>query len=113
MKRKSKTCYGVNGPLTEYDSRSEALEGADYTKAEFGYDLVPYACELCGYFHIGPGDRAPGRTCEHCTGAEGGNKDIYPTEGEARRMVEAKRKRGVSLKFYPCPVGNGWHLTKK
>lgn len=113
MRRKSKTCFGVNGPLTEYNSRGEAQEGADYAQAEFGYDLAPYACESCGYFHLGPRDRAPGRTCEHCTGAEGGNKDIYATEGDARSMVEVKRKRGISLKYYLCPVGKGWHLTKK
>ncbi|MGI9558827.1 MAG: hypothetical protein ACR2NQ_04045 [Thermodesulfobacteriota bacterium] len=113
MRRKSKTCFGANGALTEYGSRSEAREGADYAKAEYGYELFPYACKDCGYFHIGPGGQAPGKTCEHCTSAEGVNKDIYETEGEARRVCQMKGKRGVVLDVYKCPAGNGWHLTKK
>ncbi|WP_462137277.1 hypothetical protein [Candidatus Mycalebacterium sp.] len=115
MIQKSKTCFRSDGePLTEYGSRSEAQEGADYAKSNFGNeDLVPYSCETCGYFHIGPKDRAPNRTCEACTSSEGVTKDIYETERDAGRMVKMKSKRGVILKTYECPVGNGWHLTKK
>ncbi len=113
--QKSKSCFGANGePLTEYGSRSEAREGADYAKFHFGNEsLVPYICEICGCFHIGPKDRAPSKTCPDCTGSEGENKDIYQTEPEAQRMVKIKMKKGKYLSAYPCPVGNGWHLTKK
>lgn len=113
MRRKSETCIGASGgPLTEYGSRSEAQEGADYAKSEYGYDLKPYICESCGYFHIGPEDRAPNKTCPDCTSAEGENKYVYRTEADARRMTELKKRRGIRLKVYACPVGNGWHLTK-
>ncbi|QMU56449.1 MAG: hypothetical protein GKS04_04780 [Candidatus Mycalebacterium zealandia] len=115
MIQKSTTCFRSDGePLTEYGSRGEAQEGADYARAEFGNEnLVPYSCETCGYFHIGPKDRAPNRTCPNCTGAEGENKDVYEAEIDAMRMVKMKRKRGVVLSTYECPVGNGWHLTKR
>lgn len=109
MNRKSETCFRADGePLREYGSRSEAQEGADYAKSEFGNEgLAPYICENCGYFHIGPKDRAPGKTCPNCT-----SKYVYATQAEARRMVKLKRKRGIRLRVYACPVGNGWHLTK-
>lgn len=113
MRQKSKTCYGANGsPLMEYGSWGEAESGAAHVKEQYGNDVHPYACDSCGYFHLGPKERAPGRTCEYCTSEDGVNKDIYDTEGDARRMVETKKRRGVSLKHYMCPVGNGWHLTK-
>ena len=114
MFQKSKTCFRSDGePFTEYGSRSEAQEGADYAQSQFGNEgLAPYSCETCGYFHIGPKDRAPNRTCPECTSEEGVSKDIYKTELDAMRMVEMKRRRGVMLRTYECPVGNGWHLTK-
>jgi len=109
MSRKSKTCFRADGkPLAEYGSRSEAQEGADYAKSEFGNEgLAPYICDNCGCFHIGPKDRAPGKTCANCA-----SKYIYRTEADARQMVKLKRQRGIRLKVYICPVGNGWHLTK-
>lgn len=115
MIQKSKTCFRADGaPLTEYGSRSEAQEGADYAKSNFGNEgLAPYSCETCGYFHIGPKDRTPNRTCPDCTGSEGENKDVYRTEKDAVHMMKMKRKRGVILQTYECPVGNGWHLTKR
>lgn len=43
-----------------------------------------------------------------------GKKVRYRSEHEARvRANNAETKRGVKLRVYgPCPVCNGWHITK-
>ena len=50
MSRKSLTCFNkINGrPLSEYFSRTEALENAVYAKKKFGQNLIPYKCRKCG-----------------------------------------------------------------
>jgi hypothetical protein len=54
-----------------------------------------------------------GEKCSHCHGRNGEAKDTYKTqedaENAARYIGNAHR---VSLKAYPCPHGEGWHLTK-
>lgn len=116
MNRKSETCYGkkTNRPLAEYDSRSDALEGADYARRHYRQDLVPYECGECGFWHLSPADRqTPSTKCPHCIGADGRAKDSYRTEGQARRRADIlQREQDVALKVYPCQYGNGWHLTR-
>ncbi len=116
MNRKSETCFGkmTNRPLTEYDSQSDALEGADYANRHYGQNLVPYQCGECGFWHLSPVDRqTPSAKCPHCTGADGGAKDSYETKGKARqRAAILQREQKVDLKVYRCQYGNGWHLTR-
>jgi hypothetical protein len=53
------------------------------------------------------------RKCEYCKGKDGKKKDIYETFQSAfdtAKYIEEDRK--TYLDVYPCPYGNGWHLTK-
>ncbi|MDR2659613.1 MAG: hypothetical protein LBC27_06450 [Spirochaetaceae bacterium] len=53
------------------------------------------------------------KLCVHCRGSDGKEKEIYETpEAACRRAAYIKEERGVTLKIYQCPKGNGWHLTK-
>lgn len=53
--------------------------------------------------------RKPQRKCEPC------GKPWYATQSEAIRTIlpRVKAARGLGLRFYPCPHGNGFHLTKQ
>ena len=46
--------------------------------------------------------------CERC------RKDVYVTEEAAIHVaLRCARLRGYGLRYYPCPDGSGWHLTRK
>jgi hypothetical protein len=51
--------------------------------------------------------------CEFCKGKDGKEKEVYENFQLALGIAEYIRKeRGIFLKVYECPHGNGWHLTK-
>jgi hypothetical protein len=53
------------------------------------------------------------RKCDLCKGKDGKKKDIYETFQAALDTAQyIEEDRGLSLKTYKCPHGNGWHLTK-
>jgi hypothetical protein len=53
------------------------------------------------------------RRCKTCKGKDGKHKDIYETKQSALdAAVYIENNRGTYLNVYPCPNGNGWHLTK-
>ena len=116
LMKKSKTCTGkkTGKPLTEYGSESEAKEAALYASANYKRHLTPYLCQTCGKWHLALVNRqTPSKKCTFCTGSDGSPKDAYQTEKNAKLRANIIRKEsGVSLRVYPCPYGNGWHLTK-
>ena len=45
--------------------------------------------------------------CSHC------GKNIYNDKLEAQGVANYREQEdGIPLNVYPCPFGNGWHLTK-
>jgi hypothetical protein len=116
MSIKSETCVGkaTGKPLTEYDSESEAREGAAHARERFGRQLLPYACDACGLWHLSPAERqTPSRKCAQCTGTDGQPKDSYRNESEALRRADIlQREQGADLRVYACEFGSGWHLTR-
>lgn len=116
MSFKSETCVGTTSgkPLTEYDDETEAREGAEHAKGRFGRDLVPYACDTCGKWHLSPANRqTPSSKCPMCRGANGQAKESYRNEAEALRRASILRgEQGADLRVYPCEHGHGWHLTR-
>ncbi len=114
--RKSTSCIGkaIGAPVTEYDSRDEAQAGADHARITYGRDLEPYQCSHCDLWHLAPGDRrTPSTTCPYCRGADGTPKESYVNEQDAmRRAAILREEQGIVLRAYPCPHGQGWHLTK-
>jgi hypothetical protein len=112
---KSATCIGVKSgkPLTEYDSKQEALEGANHANSRYRQKLVPYHCGDCGCWHLSPKDRqTPSEKCVHCTGRNGEQKDSYRSREDASRRARILRQeQGVTLSVYACEYGSGWHLT--
>ncbi len=117
MSRKSDTCFNkLNGrPLSEYYSKTEALESADYAKRKFGQNLVPYKCNNCGFWHLSPKNRqTPSKTCPYCTDRNGNYKELYQTKTDAEKRAKILfQENHVKLSVYKCPYSNGWHLTKK
>lgn len=115
MSFKSDTCFGkkTGKPLTEYDSQAEAQEGANYANKTYRQNLIPYACDTCGKWHLSPQNRqTPSEPCPNCTSQDGQPKESYRTQKEAQRRASIlKREQGVTLQIYPCEFGNGWHLT--
>ena len=48
-----------------------------------------------------------------CKDSEGLLKDPYDTQEIAQRKAsELMTRQKIKLRVYPCPYGNGWHLTK-
>lgn len=115
MSRKSETCVGSQSSksLTEYDSKMEAQEGADYANQRYHKNLIPYQCNRCGLWHLAPESRqTPSAPCQYCRGKDGKPKASYQSKDDAERRAGILRKeQGVSLKVYPCKHGSGWHLT--
>lgn len=104
---KSNTCFTKdNTPRSEYDNEWEARESAIYTEATKGITLFPYHCRVCGKWHLSPirYDYSCG-----CQDSEGKPKNLYPSEKQA---LEVARTQGCGLITYPCPYGDGFHLTK-
>jgi len=109
MNFKSATCFSRTGePLTEYDSKYEAQEGADYANIEYGNNLIPYKCHKCGLWHLSPEARqTPSIQCGIC------GKSLYKTKKDAEKRAAILRKElGARLRVYRCPCNDGWHLTK-
>jgi hypothetical protein len=53
------------------------------------------------------------KKCNHCRGKDGKNKDIYETLEFAMDTIKhLEKERNIYLNPYPCPYGNGYHLTK-
>jgi hypothetical protein len=53
------------------------------------------------------------KKCEYCRGKDGQNKDVYETLEYAMDIIKhLEKERNVYLNPYPCPYGNGYHLTK-
>lgn len=47
-----------------------------------------------------------------CCGKDGKKKMLYSTEGEALIVAESRSKLiGIPLHVYPCPYGEGFHIT--
>ena len=113
MNRSSCIRRGTRKPLRSYFSRSEAELAAEYVLARFGHDQVPYRCRTCESWHLTPRERhTPSFPCPDCTSGGGEPKASYETEDAAERRASIlRRERGVSLRVYDCPYGNGWHLT--
>lgn len=116
MTFKSKTCFSkkTGKPLTEYMSRYEADEGADYANKTYGNSLSSYQCNVCGGWHLSPKVRqTPSIKCPECTDSNGYSKALYLTyESALNRASILYEERGVMLSVYECPHYEGWHLTK-
>ena len=116
MVTKSATCIGKTSdkPLTEYQSKREAEEGADHARSKYGRKLTPYQCDTCDLWHLAPQNRqTPSSKCPVCTGANGKPKDSYRNQTEAKRRADIlRREQGAELRVYACEHGHGWHLTK-
>lgn len=42
------------------------------------------------------------------------SKRRYPSEKFAEKVARrATRQRGLALRVYPCPLCQGWHITKR
>ena len=115
--KKSKTCIGKTSgePLTEYDSREAADEGAAYANKTYRSNLAPYQCDKCGKWHLSPKSRmTPSTTCPFCKGSNGQPKEAYHSRSDAKRRANISRKeRGVSLQVYKCEHSDTWHLTRE
>lgn len=114
ISHKSETCFSKSGnPLSVYRSLSEAQESADYQFSQGGTQLSPYLCKVCGKFHLKPTEFYCKKTNSSClcTDRNGNRKDCYETRSDAEKMVNIRAKAGIALYVYPCPQGNGFHLT--
>ncbi len=49
----------------------------------------------------------------NCKDSKGELKDLYDTQEDAEQQADLiMTHQMLRLKVYPCPSGNGWHLTK-
>ena len=113
---KSGTCISRNGtPLSVYNSFSEAQESADFQFSRNRIQLIPYSCPVCGKFHLKPEEFYCKKIISRCscTDHNGHRKDCYATRKDAEKMVSIRSKTGITLYVYPCPQGNGFHLTSR
>lgn len=115
LPKKSETCFKKNRePLSEYDTLLAAQKSADYEYNRTPeLHLIPYQCSKCGKYHLKPEEyyvRKIPSTCG-CDDSDGFIKDSYLTKEDAKKMARIRAKAGVVLYPYPCPYGNGWHLT--
>jgi hypothetical protein len=48
-----------------------------------------------------------------CIGSDGISKKLHLSKKDAEHMLRLRYETAnVSLSVYPCPVGQGWHLSK-
>ena len=96
-------------PLRAFDNEFSAEEGARHALVAHGSRMLPYRCERCGRWHLCDAARhTPSHRCVPCS------KESYETrECAERRAAILLDERGVRLRVYACPVGDGWHLTKR
>lgn len=116
MASKSESCQGSTGqPLTEYASRKETHEAADYARTKFKKNLIAYECPKCAQWHLSPKERQTPSSNEcKCRDSYGLSKALYETkDGANRRSQILSREKGVRLSVYKCPEGKGFHLTRK
>lgn len=107
MKNKTDiVCRNHDGELIDtYASREEAEQQIRLNQLMHRITQNSYGCLRCEGWHLCPGDREP---CEHC------KKMGYSTVKSAEKVVrQVLKKSGIHLSRYHCPLGNGWHLTKK
>lgn len=98
-----------------YDTQEEAELSADYHNHCHGRDMTAYNCRKCGLWHLAPrGSGVTNDKCLFCMGSDGSQKTTYPTREAAERQAEhTRRATGLKLTAYRCPVGTGYHLTRK
>jgi hypothetical protein len=113
---KSDSCFSkrTGKPLTEYDTKYQAQEGADYANSTYDNDLSPYQCSHCELWHLSPRDRQTSSSkCNACVGGNGQYKDLYSTQEYAEKRASILyEERSIRLTAYKCPYYSGWHLTK-
>lgn len=73
-------------------------------------------CGQCGKFHLYPESHElninPQELCPMCRRSQGGSKKSYPNSISAvAAMTNLTTDRGLGTRAYPCPQGNGWHVT--
>lgn len=115
MNSKSSSCFGSNGkPLSEFYSREEAIDQANYVKSRYREDLTPYRCDRCGLWHLGLKSReTKSEPCKLCRDSYGRRKELYYSFESAKRRADIlEREKSVRLIVYKCPHQEGWHLTK-
>jgi hypothetical protein len=103
-------CLNARGkPRRAYPNKQSAEEGARHALETYRNPMVPYHCDKCGSWHLCPANRhTPGHHCYDCS------KQAYASESAAeRRSLILERERGILLRVYECPCGEGWHLTSK
>jgi hypothetical protein len=113
---KSATCFGHNGqPISEYASRREALEAAEYANTTYRKKLVPYECDRCGQWHLSPIERqTPSSIRCKCLDRYGMPKALYDTkDGATKRARILSKEKGLGLTVYQCPHSQGFHLSGK
>ena len=114
VSHKSTTCFSVNDtPLSYYYSEKEAQESADYQNLQNRSKLIPYVCSRCGKYHLKPREfycQKKDSECS-CLDHNGNKKSAYLTKESAEKMASIRARAGICLTVYPCPYGNGWHLT--
>ena len=83
--RKSTTCTNKEGDYRmEYDTESDAWNGAEHVRERYGREVSAYECSSCGKWHIG--DFTPsftGRKSTTCRNKQGSFRTEYDTEEEA------------------------------
>jgi hypothetical protein len=83
-----------------------------------------YLCTSCHGWHVRDetsldvtSDNSPSSysKCEKCVSGDRRKKIAYPFYLDAKEAGIAflTRDKGLFHRVYPCPLGNGWHLTKK
>lgn len=99
--------------LMTFETKAEADQQAQYSKAAYNTNLTPYVCQKCKQWHLAPTtSHTPSVTCDYCCGRDGEPKALYPTEEIAlRRAAIIDSQRHVRLRPYMCPYFDGWHLT--
>ena len=112
----SRWCLKWDGSqVATYRSDEEARRSAEYVTKRYGRPMVHYACDRCGYWHLGLlENHTPSIECHWCTDSKGKLKRAYETrEGAERRAEIIGEETGYKLYVYECPYGCGWHLTKQ
>lgn len=101
-------CISRRGtPLRAYHDLTSASDAARHVLGLHGRSMSPYRCDRCRHWHLCPTERhTPGSYCDAC------GKQAYKSEiGAERRAAILAREKRVDLRVYPCPCGDGWHLT--
>lgn len=94
-------------PLAAHWSQELARAEARRLNQAKQLDLEAYRCPQCDYWHL--------RTARHycsCTCSYGQPKRWYATEQQAQ-AIACDRGMATYLTTYPCPEGDGYHLTSR